>query len=406
MALLVVLSYLFSSCLESSDAFAVPAPSSLSPPIGTSTSVQTNTTEPAQFLKIDSATCKLPSQNTRGDVEIGFPRIPNRVPSIGDIQAAMIFVDFSDAAASIAPKDLYSYFGSAPALLKKLSYGKANLHISPDLQWHRMSRTATSYGQELKRSFTALRLYISEAIALASATEDLSKVSIVYVVSSPNAKSIVRSMAFVARPGYEIIAGNAKITNGVLFGSDWPSAYDKTLVHETSHTFGLVDDYNANFNSSNFDDAFRFTGDFSIMGTLYGTAPQYLAWESWLMNWLDDSQVDCLAPGGRTLTLQALETRQGLKMAVIPISTTKAVLIESRRPILADEHLPTAGVLVYTVDTSIASANGPLRIIGGTPAYHLTDALLTKGDQLTIGNITVRVINSTEASDTISISVG
>lgn len=381
-ALLVVLSYLFSSCLESPDAFA------------------------AQFLKIDSATCKLLSQNTRGDVEIGFPRIPNRVPSTGDIQATMIFVDFSDAAANIAPKDLYSYIDSAPALLKKLSYGKVNLHISPDLQWHRMSRTATSYGQELKRSFTALRLYMSEAIALASATEDLSKVSVVYVVSSPNAKSIVRSMAFVARPGYEINVGNAKITNGVLFGSDRPSAYAKTLVHETSHTFGLVDDYNANFNSSNLDDAFRFTGYFSIMGTLYGTAPQYLAWESWLMNWLDDSQVECLARGGRTLTLQALETRRGLKMAVIPTNATKAVLIESRRPILADEHLPTAGVLVYTVDTSIASANGPLRIVGGTPTSHLTDALLTKGGQLTIGNITVRVINSTKESDTINISIG
>lgn len=450
--LIVALSYLFSSCIQNQAAFAAGAtqPKKVSciksskvvahhkvcavkltsktkkkapvkkraiaaaptpnakPPLDSPAhlNLSTPTNGPALLLKTDSMVCKLPSQNTRGDVEIGFPRIANRIASIGQIQSAMIFVDFSDAPATVSTKTLYSNFESAPAILKEFSYGRANLQMSTDLQWHRMSKTSTTYGQTLKSSFTGLRAYMSEAIAIASATQDFSKVNIVYVVSNPDAKSIASSMAFVAQPGYEIQTGATKISNGAVFGSGLQGVYAKTLVHETSHTFGLVDDYYANYTSSIPFDAFRFTGDFGIMGALYGSAPEYLAWESWLMGWLDDSQVNCLAPGTQTLTLQAIETPGGLKMALIPISRTKALVIESRRPLLGDANLPTSGVLVYTVDTSIASAEGPLRIIGGTLSHHLSDALLTNGEQITVGNATVRVTNSTKGSDTINVSVG
>lgn len=361
--------------------------------------------DPTFFLKTDSTSCKLPSQNTRGDVEAGFPRIANRAPSIGEIQSAMIFVDFSDAPAANSPKSLYSYFDSASPLLKQLSYGRANLHISTDLQWHRMSRSSTAYGQDLKSSFTGLRSFISEAIALASATQDFSKVDVVYVVANPDAKKLTGSMAFVARPGYEISVAGTSIANGAFFGSNTASAYPKTLVHETSHTFGLVDDWNVNYDTSNLSDAFRFTGNFSIMGTLFGTAPHYLAWESWLMGWLDDTQINCLAPVTQSLTLQALETSGGVKMAMIPLSSTKAAVIEYRRPLLADANLTAAGVLIYTVDTSIASADGPLRVIGGTTSHYLTDALLTTGGQRSVDGIQVKVTRTTNDSATISVTI-
>jgi M6 family metalloprotease-like protein len=361
---------------------------------------------PPSLLSANSTRCKLPSQNTRGDVEIGFPRIANRAASVGVIRAAMIFVDFSDASATTDPKTLYSYFTAAPAMLRQMSYGKANLQISPDLQWHRMSETTSTYRQQLQNGFSGLRSFMSEAIALASTGVDFRKVDVVYVVSNPAAKGIARSMAFVARPGAEITTGVTSLSNGVLFGADWSRQYAKTLVHETSHTFGLVDDYDEAFDPLRVNDAFRFTGDFGIMGTLYGTAPEYLAWESWLMGWLDDSQVDCLAPGNQTVTLTALETIGGVKVAVVPISSTTALFIESRRPIAADASLTGSGVLVYTVDTSIASAHGPLKVIGGTPANHLTDALLAVNGQVTVGNVSVTVTGSTSTSDTISVSVG
>jgi M6 family metalloprotease-like protein len=393
---------------------ATTAPAIVTPPLSTPSvedgiqpaAQPTLASRPPSLLNTNSPSCKLPTQNTRGDVEIGFPRITNRAPSVGVIRAAMIFVDFSDASATIDPKTLYSYFDSTPPMLKQMSYGKANLQITPDLQWFRMTRTTTSYQQDLQSGFSGLRSFMSEAIALASTSVDFRKVDVFYVVSNPAATNIVHSMAFVARPGYAITAGNASLSNGVLFGADWPSEYAMTLVHETSHTFGLVDDYNADFDPRKPNDAFRFTGDFSIMSTLYGTAPEYLAWEAWLMGWLDDSQVECLAPGNSVVTLQALETPGGVKVAVIPISMTRALFVESRRPIAADARLPGSGALVYTVDTSIASAHGPLKVIGGTPALHLTDALLALNGQVTVGNIKLTIIGSTSTTDTINVNVG
>lgn len=368
--------------------------------------VLATTSQSVQLLKITSPNCKLPSQNTRGDVEIGFPRISNRVPSVGSIRAAMIFVDFSDAPATTSPKKVFSYFDSAPTLLNELSYGRANLNISSDFQWHRMGKTSTSYAQDLKSNFSGLHSFMSEAIATASATQDFSNVNLVYVVSNPDAKNLTGSMAFVARPGSEVLLGNRTLSNGAFLGSNVPDAYAKTLVHETSHTFGLVDDWNVNYNTANLNDAFRFTGDFSIMGTLFGAAPEFLAWESWLMGWIDDSQVYCLAPGNQTFTLQTLEGATGVKMAMIPISATRAAVVEYRRPVLADSSLRTSGLLVYTVDTSVPSAAGPLRVIGGTTALRLTDALLTPGEQLTVGKITVKAISSTRDYATINVNVG
>lgn len=359
---------------------------------------------PTLLLKTDSVECKLPSQNTRGDVEVGFPKVSNRVRSVGEIHSLMIFVDFSDAPATVEAKTVYSYFDSAPAILKDLTYGKTNLHIATDVQWHRMSKSSASYAQDLTASFLGLRAFMSEAIALASKTNDLTGIDLVYVVTSPNTKNVTHSMAFVARPGSEISIGGTTISNGAIFGSNTSSAYAKTLVHETSHTFGLVDDWNVNYNSSTPNDAFRFTGDFSIMGSLYGVAPEYFAWESWLMDWLDDSQVNCFAPGDQTFTLQSLESSGGIKMAVIPTSATQAVIVEYRRQTLADKRLPTSGVLVYTIDTKIPSASGPLRVVGGTASRQLTDALLTNGEHLSVGNVNLKVISLTADTSTINLS--
>ncbi|HUW77765.1 MAG TPA: hypothetical protein VMV52_03325 [Candidatus Nanopelagicaceae bacterium] len=358
------------------------------------------------LLNSNSIQCKLPAQHTRGDVEIGFPRVSNRAPSAGVIRAAMIFVDFNDSPATISPGDVYSYFDSASALFNQMSYDKVTLQITPDLQWHRMSGTSASYGQSIRSGFAGLRSYMSEAVTLASHSADFSNVDVVYVVSNPTARSITGSFAFLPPSGSEITIGKSRISNGAVLGANNIGIYAKTLVHETSHTMGLVDDYNAYYSASNPSDAFRFTGDFGIMSTLYGTAPEYFAWESWLMGWLDDSQINCLAPGNQTLTLNALETQGGVKMAEIPLSATKALIIESRRPILADSNLSNSGVLIYTVDTSIASARGPIRIIGGTASNHLTDALLSEGNQVTIGNVKIVVTSSTTTSDTINVQVG
>ncbi len=44
--------------------------------------------------------CWVPGLNNNFDVTLGFPRSPDRLPSVGDVNIAVIFVDFPDAPAS------------------------------------------------------------------------------------------------------------------------------------------------------------------------------------------------------------------------------------------------------------------------------------------------------------------
>ncbi|KPC64679.1 hypothetical protein ADL29_10870 [Streptomyces chattanoogensis] len=44
------------------------------------------------------------------------------------------------------------------------------------------------------------------------------------------------------------------------------------------------------------------------MGLIAGAGPQYFAWQSWKLGWIDDSQVMCRASaGGDTVRLTAVE---------------------------------------------------------------------------------------------------
>ena len=67
---------------------------------------------------------------TRGDVGIGFPRIANRMKSVGTLTINVIFVDFSDAASTKTPQEVYSILTpTAETYFNTVSYGKLNTSV-------------------------------------------------------------------------------------------------------------------------------------------------------------------------------------------------------------------------------------------------------------------------------------
>ena len=109
------------------------------------------------------------------------------------------------------------------------------------------------------------------------------------------------------------------------------------MNHEIGHTMGLVDLYG--YSGS----AHRFVGGWSLMGLISGHAPEYFAWERWILSWLDDNQVVCLPSGKITANLNAVPLSGGQKMIVAPISETRAVVVEVRRRVGYDLSLPEEG---------------------------------------------------------------
>jgi hypothetical protein len=104
-----------------------------------------------------------------------------------------------------------------------------------------------------------------------------------------------------------------------------------------------------------------------------------------------------------SFSLTPIEQVDGTKAIMIPTGPTSLVAVESRRQSGYDTGLPKSGALVYSVDTSIESGNGPIQVYpNNTDNYQ---SPLAVGQQVTVGKVTVSVVQSTIGSDTVRITV-
>jgi len=355
------------------------------------------------------AACKLPVADGRGDVSIGgWPRIEERLKTTGDVVATVIMVDFPDAPATMTPTEAFARISPAADVFKEMSYGKLNYAFNPQSKWYRMSKNSTEY---VAGGWTFLnhRNYISEAAKLADADVDFSKTDSLIILANPDAKGIGNSgPAFAATRKNGITLDGKYISNGATSAYDlnyWKSIW---LNHEVSHTLGLVDVYaSTQSNSPNRYDGFRYTGEFSYMGfsSYEGNAPSLFAFERWNLGWIDDSQIKCLKDASATVLISPVQTAGGVKAVVIPISRTKAVVIESRRALGIDKNIAKSGALVYVVDSSIQSGLGPVKVypseVSSDPRYLL--APRTVGESVTIEGYTITVNSSDEKGDLVAV---
>ena len=343
--------------------------------------------------------CKLPDLAGRTDIGIGFPRKTYRTNPMGTIKVTVIFVDFSDAPATRTPQDVFSKSISPASenYFNAVSYGNFKLNFDPQYKWIRMSKPSNGYGWSAL-TFALHKAYIQEAINLADPTVDFSKSDAFLVVSNPDAGALTYGPAFTATPGNGIIVDGNTINNGATSGRDllnWPAGF--WLTHEFGHTLTLADLY-----------AFtglthRFVGEFSLMGLISGIAPEYFGYERWLLGWINDNQVICsnsLASG--TITLTPIEKKDGVKLLVIPIDGSTAMVVESRRNLGYDIGIPKSGPLVYLIDTKVASGVGTIKVlpINDTDTKKL-QLPLSIGQILTYDNITIKFVSTDTNGDTI-----
>lgn len=356
------------------------------------------------------AACKLPVADGRGDVSIGgWPRIKERLQTTGDVIATVVMVDFSDAPATMTPAEAFARISPSADVFKEVSYGKFNYIFKPQLKWYRMSKKSSDYVTG-GWTFNSHRAYISEAANLADMDVDFSKTDSLIILANPDARGIGNS-----GPAFAAIRSNGLTFDGKYISNGATSAYDLNhwksiwLNHEVTHTLGLVDLYAATReNMSDQYDQFRFTGEFSYMGfsSYESNSPSLFAYERWNLGWLDDSQIKCMSESKTTQLITPVETIGGIKAVMVPISKTKAVVIESRRALGIDSKLAKSGALVYVVDSTNQSGLGPVQVypsdVTSDPRY--LKAPRTVGEKITVEGIAVTVTQSNESGDTVEIS--
>ena len=356
------------------------------------------------------ADCKLPVADGRGDVSIGgWPRIDERLKSTGGVIATVVMVDFPDAPASMTPTDAFARISPSADVFNEMSYGKLSYTFKPQLKWYRMSKKSTDYVAG-GWTFIKHREYITEAAKLADVDIDFNKTDSLIILANPDARGMGYSgPAFAAIRKNGITLDGKYISNGATSAydlNDWKSIW---LNHEVTHTLGLVDLYAfTQSNSANRYDGFRYTGEFSYMGfsSYESNAPSLFAFERWNLGWINDSQIKCLKDAKSTELISPVQTSGGVKAVVIPISRTKAVVIESRRAIGIDKNIAKSGALVYVVDSSIQSGQGPVRVfpsdVSSDPRYLKAPRAL--GESVTTEGVTIKVTKSDNSGDTVEIT--
>lgn len=382
-------------------------------PVATPTPTTTPTPTPTVAPVVDPlADCKLPVMDGRGDVSIGgWPRIATRGKTMGDVNVAIIMVDFPDAVATMTPQDAFAKVSGAKAVFDEVSYGKLRYNFNPTFKWYRMSQPSTAYAP-LNKSFYTHREYIVEAMNLADKDVDFSKTDSFLILANPDARGIGNSgPAFSANYPYGIALDGNLLYNGATSSYDlnyWKSIW---LNHEITHSMGLVDLYAYKASEVRVpNDGFRFTGDFGYMGlsSYESTAPSLFAYERWNLGWIDDAQIVCSNAAKQQHVITPVQSAGGLKAVVIPISLTKAVVIESRRAIGLDNKLKKVGALVYLVDSSIQSGLGPVQIFPrdliNDPKYLAAPRAV--GESVVVEGYTIKVVASDVNGDTVEITKG
>lgn len=281
----------------------------------------------------------------------------------GEVRAVMLFVDFPDAPASESTSDLFDLLvPNSQAWYSEVSYGRMSLNVTPRHQWYRMPKSSSEYGFADGTSFEEHRAYIADAVAAADPDVDFSQFQILYIVSSKDA-ALPISPTILARPGDGIPADGGEVRLAVTFGNDVRLAIDRygshILVHETGHIFGLPDVWR--FSQAGFDATHQDVGPWDPMGWVQPGA-HFLAWHKRKLGWLDAGHLKCASDGAVEETLTPIEEPGGLKAIIAPTGARTAYVAEVRQKIGQDARLCDTGVLLYLVDTTLASGAGAIKV--------------------------------------------
>ena len=361
-----------------------------------------------------TSTCQLidqvtPSRSLSTDLSAGFPRVRTRLPSYGRIRALIVPIDFTDIRGNDNPVTFFTpTANNMRDFYHTQSYGRLAFDFSIVSSWVRMPFAATKYNLGDGSTSKNYSGYVAEIVSSTDAAIDYNDYDAVYFLIPREVPYSV--MAFGPAITYPITTRNGYITNGATGGADMYLAGNglgadwKWLAHETGHAFGLYDE--------DLDHASQTLGHWSVMANNWSrTAIELGGWDRYLLGWHGDTQATCLpkhqlTTAGTLVKLNPI-VRQNTetKVAMVPLSTSKMLILESRKREGLDLiDVGREGVLAYTVDMKLGQLKGGYRTIprpGSTDTANFSDAALRTGDTITIDGVVVNVVQLATSGDTI-----
>lgn len=325
-----------------------------------------SSTVPASAGVTSAETCKLPNANGQS-VNLGLPRDKLLMPSIGTVKVLVVGVDFSNARESTTPEQMIKGFNleTVTDFFATSSYGQLNLNFTVASEVVRLPISDIGVNE------TTIGLETGKALPNNYKLSEYGALLIVTTKNSSYSRSTASVLSIVQN-------STGRVTNySVLAGikpdeSRWLSSPWRTVAHEVGHLMGLMDLWNR-------EDSMAWQGQtaapFSLMntGAGWGYAADFFAWEKWALGWIPDKDVFCLTKDTNdvVINLVNLDALQGIRLAVMPISSTKILAVEYRKKSTLDFGIVKPGALVYTVDVSKGNFELPIRIAPSAEALQL-----------------------------------
>ncbi len=292
---------------------------------------------------------------------------------VGTLDAVMIFLSFPGSVPDTTPQELAGdYFPATTTFFHRASYGKFTLRPHPLKKWIMMPKPASAYAVKRDWGEEGRDAYLRDAVAAADPTVDFRKYEVVYLVADPDAPGVDSDATKVVNLETPLHADGTDISRLVTGFEQHPPDHN-VLAHETGHVFDLPDLYHRP--SDDKGDWDTSVGDWDVMGSQFGLAPDFLGWDKWKLGWLDRRQIGCVqGTGTRMFTLEPLEDvpqpgtdTAGTRLAVVRTGLDSAIAMEVRTATGNDTAACTEGVLIYRVKGETASGDGPVKVFDTHP---------------------------------------
>lgn len=330
--------------------------------------------------------CMLSSPSVESG-NLGFPRNPENIPTLGTHRAVAIFVDFNDVKGDAKLFDEWRLH-QIPTMEKTfstMSYGKLTytidivpeiFHINRDSIYYLMN---TPHDAPQTPGAPGGGALVMDAIAAADPKVDFSQYDFINVIT-PNSPNFL----FEGATGIRTVVDGKRMTQAT-FGPEREYFNNPQkanwLVHETGHLMGLIHNYDTSGQSTFYSSNGFWLPAYDAMTYPLTVALDFFGWSKFLLGWLSESQVQCLSlpllDSSTHLVTPIGVADDGVKIVALRLSDVKVLVIESRRRSALDQLLPAEeGLVVYTVDMTVKSGSGAI-----VPVFNKARVRKVQGDQ-------------------------
>ena len=383
-----------------------PLPSSLPTPVPTPTpTIVPLTSSPLNLCEINETS----KERQSSGLFSGFPLKENYLPKKGTIRILVVPIDWADLVGeSDWEKRVTGQASDFDDYWKMITGNKLQFKWTVHKKWIRLPGASGDYSVPYSEAHPETTRFFSKVIPTVDNEINFSDFDIVHFIAPKSQNIIPETTQIFPWSMANHPTNEGKIRAMTIVGKFFdqpgvfsdPRTYWSYWAHELGHTLEL-----AHLGSPRGQ---LPMGGLELMGMQDGPSRTISGWTRFVSGWLDQDQIFCLPlekVRESEFTLRPIDSEgSGVKLVVVPISKSEALLIEARRETkfdVKDFENPRNGVLVYKYNAELGHLQNFLTPLEPSTSNQdrnawrgLTRYIMKEKDFVTYGGVEIEFISS------------